>query len=139
MRGAAGTPSGKDEIVASQKVSLKSNSVAYFDHPDLVDEPGFYLVEGENEETSQVNVYDGGSFQTTDGEGGKTLQLDERGRPVLATAPELKKTITVKHDTNGKPGKRVWASPDGDGFVTEQPPEDDAPGDVWVTKNGGEN
>jgi hypothetical protein len=123
--------------VASQKVSLKSNSVAYFDHPDLVDEPGFYLVEGENEDTSEVNVYDGGSFQTTGDEG--QLQLDARGRPVLATAPELKKTITVKHDTNGKPGKRVWPSPDGDGFVTEAPPADEATGDVWISKNGGES
>lgn len=28
----------------------ESNNVAYFDHPDQVDEPGFYVVEGGHEE-----------------------------------------------------------------------------------------
>lgn len=53
-----------------------SHSVAFFDD-DRVDEPGFYLLEGE-------------------------VETDENG---------------VKHETTLTPGKRVYASPDGDGFV----------------------
>jgi hypothetical protein len=32
------------------KVDLKKASVAYFDHPDQVPNPGFYILEGEAEE-----------------------------------------------------------------------------------------
>lgn len=123
------------------KVDLESNSVAYFDHPDQVDEPGFYLVEGD-EDTTDVKVYDGGSFKVAgeDDEGNPTLATDDRGRPVLETAPEVQDTISVKHNTNPTIGDRVWGSPDGDGFVDEEPEgtvKADG-GDVWITENGGE-
>jgi len=62
----------------ASKVSLKSNSVAYFDDPDLVPAAGFYIVEKEAAEN--------------DGE----IQL----------------------------GKQVFPSPDGDGFLHDEPADD---------------
>lgn len=122
------------------KGSQKSDvsTVAYFDDPDTVDEPGFYLVEGDNEETSEVKVYDGGEHAVSgkDEDGNPVLETDERGRPAWAKAPELKETITVSHNTAGKVGRRVWPSPDGEGFVFEEPEKNDGAQDQWDTVGG---
>ena len=40
----------------ARKVSLESNSVAYFDSPELVDEPGFYVVEAEPDENEEIEI-----------------------------------------------------------------------------------
>lgn len=65
-----------------------SHSVAYFDD-DRVDEPGFYLLEGE-------------------------VETDEND---------------VKHETNLTPGRQVFPSPDGEGFVYDLDATDDEDGD----------
>ena len=125
-----------------KKVSLNSNSVAYFDDRELVDVPGFYVLEGEPETTEGTAVYDGGEFAIekeyeVDGEKRHDLKSDDRGRPIFIKAPELKERISVTHETNMTPGKRVYASPDGEGFVW------DDPGDPATTDHfdvaGGEN
>lgn len=117
------------------KVDLKKNSVAFFDHPNVVDEPGFYVLEGEKT-TSDVKVYDNGSFATVDEDGEQVLVTDERGRPQFHTTPEHVDTISVKHETQMTPGKRVWSHPEGDGFVTEAPEETNE--DDWgAVSNGG--
>jgi hypothetical protein len=124
----------------SKKVNQKTATVAFFDDPDTVDEPGFYLVDG-GEETSEVKVYDGGEFAVVGEEEGEdgvkipVLEADGRGRPVFAKAPEHKETISVSHNTNGKPGRRVYPAPDGDGFTFDAPKVDDNP-DKWETKGG---
>lgn len=135
----AGTPSQKKgEIVAKGSQKGDVSTVAYFDDPDTVDEPGFYLVEGENEETSDVKVYDGGEHAVSgkDEEGNPVLEVDDRGRPVWAKAPEHKETITVSHNTTGKPGKRVYPSPDGEGFTFDAPEDTSEAKDVWDVKGG---
>jgi hypothetical protein len=120
-----------------EKVDLENSSVAFFDDPDTVDEPGFYLLEGEPT-TSEVKVYDGGSFEVAgeDDEGNAILKTDDRGRPVFATAPSLQDTVTVAHNTNSTPGQRVWPSPDGEGFVDENP-QVEAEADNWDVEDGG--
>lgn len=106
----------------ARKVSLSSQSVAYFDQQSGVDEPGFYVVEAETEKQS-VRVQDGGAFKTEeaeiDGEKVTTLVTDERGRPVYEKVPTVQETIQVTVETVVKPGRRVYPSPDGEGFVYE--------------------
>jgi hypothetical protein len=119
-----------------RKVSLSSNSVAFFDEGFGV-EPGFYILEGDKYK-STVKVYDGGSF-AVDPEDADGLKRDVRGRPVLATAPSLKDEITVEHETNMAPTRRVWPSPDGDGFVFDPPSEEELPtSDDWAVEGGEE-
>jgi len=67
--------------MAKDKVDLAENSVAYFDHPDHVPDPGFYTLKGNSEE-------------------------DENG---------------VRHETQMVADKRVYPSPDGEGFLYDLP------------------
>lgn len=53
----------------ARKVSLESNSVAYFDHPDLVDEPGFYIVDKEAADNDGEIEIGKRVFPSSDGEG----------------------------------------------------------------------
>ena len=114
--------------MAEEKVDLTENSVAYFDQG--VEAPGFYLLVGEPTE-SEVHVTEGDQLYDEEG----NPAVDERGRMAVGTADgeggyELttKKTgevLTVKSESTMTPGQRVYPSPDGDGFVLENPnPED---------------
>ena len=64
-----------------EKVDLKINPVAYFDD-DRVDSPGFYLLEGEQEEDENGVKHDTGMypgqqvFPAPDGEGFTTVQVE---------------------------------------------------------------
>lgn len=109
----------------SKKVDLSSSSVAYFDKD--VEEAGFYVLDGKADK-SKVKVFDGGEFHlttATDDDGGEyqTVAVDDNGRPVWKTQPTEKEEITVKHESNMTPGKRVYPSPDGDGFQYDDPDE----------------
>lgn len=111
------------------KIDLSKNAVAYFDKG--VDEPGFYLLTG-TPSTSEVVVSDGGKLAMTltnvgePDENGDVQQeyvyeTDARGRYVMAEESEPVETITVTHESSMRPSQRVWPSPDGEGFVTEDP------------------
>ena len=107
------------------KVDLDNQSVAYFDD-DRVDEPGFYLLEGKVTK-SMVKVQDGGEIEMRteiDPETDEEFQvpvLDTRSRLVHTSVPRVVKEIEVEHESDMTPGDRVYPSPDGKGFVTEDP------------------
>lgn len=97
----------------ARKVSLNSHSVAYFEQGVAgVDESGFYLLEGTPFSTEvEVKRHE----VALDHEG--NAAFDERGRLAHVGNPEVEDTIKVKHETNLTPGRRVFPSEDGEGFV----------------------
>lgn len=107
------------------KVDLKKSSVAYYDSDEFGVEPGFYIVEGKPVVETSVG-YKGEQIYVTEvdeeGEEYETVALDERGRPLVdpsSIQPDFEHEVS--HDSNCKPGTRVWPSSDGEGFVTENP------------------
>lgn len=107
----------------AEKVDLSGVSVAYFDQG--VEGAGFYTLEGDTDE-SEVQVQDGMTFhlETVEDEDGNKAQVprvDELGRPVVKSKPKTTDTLTVSHESNMKPDKRVYPSRDGDGFQYDDP------------------
>lgn len=95
-------------------------AVAYFTAPYV--EPGkegFYVVDA-TESTTEVSVREPVATESVD-------ILDESGEATGQTYEDpvkVKKTdtIEVKHHTHDvKPGQQVWASPDGEGWISENP------------------
>lgn len=112
-----------------EKVDLKSESVAYF-ADSRVPEPGFYTLKGARE-TSTVAVHeavwDTEEQDVLDDDGTPTgeIVIVARTGPRGPIAKSIKKVkeIEVEHETNMEPDKRVYASPDGKGFVFDAPEE----------------
>lgn len=87
-------------------------------------EPGYYIMEGKPEE-SEVQVLQGKHAMNPDHDEddpeSSPFILDPRGRPTFEGVPQPVGSVTVKHETNFTPGTRVYASPDGEGFLYDDP------------------
>jgi hypothetical protein len=82
---------------------VKKNAAITFVSDDSVSEPGYYVLEGEPEE-SIVAITTGD--QVYDSEG-KPVVL-ENGRMAVANCGPTGELITVKHESNMVPGPRVY-------------------------------
>lgn len=99
-----------------------SEAVAYVE--DGPDGPGLYIMEGEAEE-SEVRVMEGKMLENPDhdpdDEDSSPFQLTANGKTQFESEPQVVSTKTVKHETNYEPTTKVYASPDGEGFVYNDP------------------
>lgn len=110
-----------------EKVDLSKTSVAYFDD-ERVPDKGFYTLTGARS-ASTVKVLEA-EWATED-----VPVLDDNGDPtgetvaVAKTGPrgpvplKIRKVdeVEVEHETEMTPDRRVYPSPDGDGFVWDEP------------------
>jgi hypothetical protein len=100
----------------------ESTLVAFYDD-DRVGEAGFYTLKGEAE-TGLVQAYRATKTVTVQSN-------DDAGKPFgdewefVVTDEADGEPFETEHHTNMEPDKRVWPSPDGEGWVTEDPKKDD--------------
>jgi len=99
-----------------KKVS-DSKVVAYVDDLERVSAPGFYIMEGD--ETSSTHVSQKATKTAT------AFMEDDEGKIEFQHPVEMEddEEYTTTHQTTFEPTTQVWPSPDGEGWVTEEPPK----------------
>lgn len=103
--------------MTARKVS-ESKVVAYVDDLERVEVAGFYIMEGD--ETESTHMSQKATKTAT------AFMEDDEGKIEFQHPVEMEddEEYTTKHQTTFEPVKQVWPSPDGEGWVTEEPPQD---------------